>query len=309
MSFLAGTIVNNVRDAFPDPIYSAGAPQPNADGQWFRASTLYRWLDDGCRLMVSRLGWTMTDWYAMPAVANQAIYAIQPVFQILDQAYANRLQCEVLPQSEARSVYPSASSGAQAIRAYVFRQTDHLEIGFDPFPNYADPATALAGAISATVTTIALASVTGWLPTGYFTVGDELIRYASLSGTTAIGCARAQGGTTGAIHADLAVATHCGLWFKGARVPYTISDANSIVDVPLAWVSLLNAYLLSMMQMSSQEYQVAAQLMTQFDKGCQAIAQQIGGRDPITRRLGPDRADGGVPAPNITEPANLQSSG
>src|SRR5262249_47574189 len=44
---LAGTIVNNVRDEIPDAVYDTGGnPLPDADGLQ-RASSLYRWLNQG----------------------------------------------------------------------------------------------------------------------------------------------------------------------------------------------------------------------------------------------------------------------
>ncbi len=309
MPFLAATIINNVRDIYPDPAYSAGVPQPDADGPIFRAGSLYRWLDDGARLMVSRTGWTLTDWTAFPAVANKAIYNVSELWQIIDQVYASRFPCQVISRAEARAVTPNAASGLQPKDAYVHSQGGGLALGFDPFPSASDPATTLNGALTIGAVSIVLTSAAGFLPSGYALIDSELVFYQAIVGNTLTLVARGVGGTAAAAHLTAAAATHCSLWVQGARVPNTISSSTSLVEVPLAWVSLLNLYLLGMMKMSGQDEAAATKLLDLFEKGCAAIAKQVGGRDPIVRRLGDDRQSGGVPPPMVSEPAQIQSSG
>jgi hypothetical protein len=60
--------------------------------------------------------------------------------------------------------------------------------------------TTLSATISATVTTIAVASVAGLAANGYVLIGSETIYYDSISGTSLSGCARGQNGTTAASH-------------------------------------------------------------------------------------------------------------
>src|SRR5205807_9893296 len=52
----AGTIVTNVRDEIPDPVYDASdTPLPDVNGLQ-RASTLYRWLDQGVKEAARLMG-------------------------------------------------------------------------------------------------------------------------------------------------------------------------------------------------------------------------------------------------------------
>jgi len=60
--------------------------------------------------------------------------------------------------------------------------------------------TTLSATISATATTIAVASVAGLAANGYVLIGSETIYYDSISGTSLSSCARGQDGTTAASH-------------------------------------------------------------------------------------------------------------
>src|SRR5262245_28913404 len=48
---LAGDLITSIRDEIPDPSYNAATddPLPDGNGGLFRASTLYRWLDEAIR--------------------------------------------------------------------------------------------------------------------------------------------------------------------------------------------------------------------------------------------------------------------
>ena len=283
MSYLASTIINNVRDLIPDQVYVGDTPQPDTDGN-IRATTLYRWLDDGVRIMTGQLGWTLTDWTAAPAVTGQPIYSLNALFQVLDQAYANQLKCRLLSQPDADSIFPGRGTEAQAVTAYVFRATDHLDLGFLPVPNYDDPATTLNGGINASVTSIAVTSSAGFLPFGFVFIESELVQYQLISANTLLACTRGTGGTVAASHAGGAAVTHCSFWVKGSRSPSSITASTSLVEVPLGWVSLLNTYVLSQARQFQGEYQVSQALLMEFTQLVGEIRQTFGGREPVTAR-------------------------
>jgi hypothetical protein len=142
---LAGTIINRVRDLIPDPVFSGSTPQPDADAGLFRAQTLYGWLDDGVKLLVGASGWTLLDWTAMSVIASQPIYPVSPLFTVIDQAYSRALKLRLEAQAQAIDIYPNREPSAQQNRAYVFRATDHVDLGFDPPPAVDDAVTTLAG--------------------------------------------------------------------------------------------------------------------------------------------------------------------
>ncbi len=67
---------------------------------------------------------------------------------------------------------------------------------------FAASANDLDGAITAIDTTITLTSTTGFPQSGRIKIEDEIITYASTSGSNLLGCVRGVSGTTAAAHAD-----------------------------------------------------------------------------------------------------------
>jgi hypothetical protein len=306
MTILAGTIINSVRDAIPDPTYSAGVPQPDADGGLFRASTMYRWLDEGARSMTARMGYTLTDWTALPTVASQPVYAVDGLFSLIDEVYHKQLKLRLRQHGEVDEIYPGRTPAAQASAAYVYRMTDHIEVGFDPMPSAADPATTLNGGITASDASIVLTSATGFLSFGYVLIGTELIQYGGISGNTLIGCRRGLGGTTAVSHLTAVAVTQCSLWLKGTRSPLAIADSTSVVEMPPAWVPLLNLYVLAQCRTMEQEFGEAQRLLAQWDMACKGIERSFSGIDPFVRGR-PARPDG-VVLPSA-QPAQAQTGG
>ena len=82
---------------------------------------------------------------------------------------------------------------------------------------FAASANDLDGAITAIDTTITLTSTTGFPQSGRIKIEDEIITYASVSGSNLTGCVRGVNGTTAAAHAD-AEAVLC--------ATLIVSDAN-----------------------------------------------------------------------------------
>ena len=277
----AGTIIDNVRDLVPDPVYSAGTPQPDADGGLFRAQTLYRWLDDGIRLMTAATGYTVLDWTAMQAVANRAQYVVDPAFMLIDEAYANLIRARVVNQRTLDNVYPSRGTEPQATTVAVWKMTSQMTTSWWPVPSASDPTTTTNGALSASDTSITVASSAGFLAYGFALIESELVQYQSITGNTLNDVTRGAGGTTAATHASGVAATSCGLWVRGSRSPAQVTSSTSVVEVPLLWNPLLNTYLLAQCRMSENEFQEGARLMQEFEKATQSIAATFAGREPI----------------------------
>lgn len=275
MSYTAGTIINAVRDLTPDPVYSGATPQPDTDGGLFRASTLYRWLDDGVRIMARALGSVITDWTAIRQLTRQPWYALPASFQTISDGFSNQWPLDIITLTEGDVIWPSTSQAtAQSLWGYLRRRTDHLEFGLWPVPNATDPTTTLVGALAASgVDPIPVASTLTFLSFGYVLVDTEIIQYQQLTtGPAGIGTiSRGAAGTTAAAHLTGATVTHLGLWLKGTRSPATISAAASVVEVPLDVVSHLNTYLLACCRRSEQEDQEARALFKEFDDAMREI--------------------------------------
>jgi hypothetical protein len=285
----AAELINRVRDLVPDPIYSAGVPQPDADGGLFRASTLYRWLDDGVRLITAATGYTLLDWTAMRAVQNRATYAVDSAFVVLDEAYAKLIRARLLNQRTLDTIYPGRSGESQSVQVAVYRNTGQLWLSWWPVPNYFDPVTTLASPMTTVDASATLAVGTDFLDYGYALIENELVQYQELDGNQLKDLTRGAGGTLAATHSVGVSVTSCSLWVRGSRSPAQITGSTSIVEVPAMWIPLLNNYLLAQCRLSENEFQEAGRMMKEFQESVQSIAQIFAGREPITQ----DAADVG----------------
>jgi hypothetical protein len=85
----------------------------------------------------------------------------------------------------------------------------------------------------------------------------------------------------------------------------TITDSTSVVEMPPAWVPLLNLYLLAQCRTMEQEFAEAQRLLVQWDMACKGIERSFSGIDPFVRgRARPD----GIALPSA-QPAQAQTAG
>jgi hypothetical protein len=276
MSALAGTIVNAVRDLIPDPTptyLSTGIPDPDENGGLIRASTMYRWLDSGVRIMARACGSVIEDWYAVAQRHHQPFYRLSDRFNSVTHAFSNLWPCDLRTLNAGDVIWPNAVE-AQAATAYVHKRTDVLAIGLFPVPSRDDPRTSLSAGITPTAgDPIEVGATTDFLPYGYVLVDAEIIQYYTLS-TTPVGLGtitRGACGTTAASHAPGAIVSSLGFWVKGTRSPAAISAANSLVELPLDVVSHLETYLLACCRRSENEEPEAKSLFEDFARVCREI--------------------------------------
>jgi hypothetical protein len=276
MSTLAGTVINNVRDRVPDPVYSGTypneVPQPDADGGLIRAQTLYRWLDSGVRVLAQAIGASVEDWTALAQTAYQPNYVLPLGFLTIGSGFSNQWPIDTITMVEADAIWPSTPlATSQSLNGYLHKVTDHLEFGLWPVPALTDPATTLALAINASTTAaIQLASTASFLSFGYILIDAEIIQYQQLS-TAPIGVSvitRGACGTTAAAHLISVPVQHLGLWFKGTRTPATISSSTSVVELPPDITMHLETYVLAAFRRAENEHEEARALMKDFNDAC-----------------------------------------
>lgn len=274
MSITAGSLIINVRDQIPDAVYVNGQAEADGNGK-FRAQTLYRWLDEGARMMVQRTGWTIDDWWPFPQRPNQPSYVIDPRYHRLEAAFANQWPCNTLDLNEADAIWPNSMvTASQSLWAYVRRLSDHLEVGFWPVPALTEPTPTLSGNIGASGSDpILLSSVTNFLSYGYVTIDAEVIRYQKTQ-TSPAGIAvvtRGEAGTAPAAHASGATVQHCGLWIKGQRSPNQITGSATVVEIPMGWIMHLEGYVLARCRSVQGRGQEAQAAMQGFEQACANI--------------------------------------
>lgn len=269
MSVQASAIINSVRDLIPDPVYSAdGTPQPSTDGGLFRAQSLYRWLNDGVKALVSKTDWVVEDWTAVSLTNHIPHYDLNSAWQSLDEVFLNGWRLG--RAAEGYLMWPQKVETAQAVCYALHNVTDHWNLRFFPAPNITDPATTLTGSLTDAATTLTVGSATGFLPYGFLLVDSELVQYYNVSGTTLTGVLRGIGGTTAVAHANNAPVTHCAGWIKGMRTPREIAAATDLVEVPSSFQYPLQLYVLARCRQSENEFSEASSLMQQFQQECEA---------------------------------------
>ena len=278
---VAGTVINNVRDLMPDPVYNAaGVAQPDQDGAEIRAQTLYRWLSAGIREMGRRIGWQVEDWWALPLALYQNTYALDARWRSIDWCFVNQYFCTY--HDEPRTIYPAASaaSGSQSYTFSTHRLTGQLDVYIYPGSGTTDVTTTLPLAITPGTDQITVASTAGFLSYGYVQIEQEIIKYQHVMPGQISAVQRGVAGTTAASHGAGVTVRHLGLWVKGKRAANPVSLSTDFLEVPYDALPLLEMYLLSRYREYEQSRGEAKSLMDEFKEGCDSIK-----RDPTSYQV------------------------
>ena len=275
MSTPASEVINSVRDLIPDPVYSgAGVALPDTDGGLFRAQTLYRWLSDGIKKCAQGLGWVISDWTAFPAVGGQPNYLIDAKWTAISNCLVKKWV--LAPIDESLTIFPVAQLiASQPIRYQLHKNIDQITLGVFPGPSYTDGSTTNVGTITATATSLSLGSATTFLPDGYVLVDSgtvtELMKYETKTPTGVQLLTRAQGGTSAYQFGPSSTVTHCSIWLKGVRQPKAVTLSTDNIELPSAFVPLLQLYVLARCRLSENDYQEGKAMMTDFEQQLAAI--------------------------------------
>lgn len=279
MSVTAGTIINSVRDLIPDPVYdSNGNPLPAQDGSLFRSQSLYRWLDNGVKLLAGQTAWCVNDWYAYAVTANIPWYDLDGKWISCEMAFQNGLQLWLSP--EQYTIWPKTVTGDQAITYSLHNLTDHLQIRYFPAPSTTDPSTTInqVGGISSTATTVTVTDTTNFMQDAYVLIDSEIIKYGATTTTTLAPLLRGQCGTTAATHANGATVQMLSAWIQGNRVPTEITASTSVVELPLAFQPALEDFLLWKCWTSQNDVAAAKEYRDSFRAECRRIMADPGWR-------------------------------
>lgn len=277
----AASIINSVRDQIPDPVYNdAGEPEPNLDGSFLRAQTLYRWLTNGILEMSRRCNWLVPDWFAFPSTNMAESYTLDSKWVSVEALWVNQLRCVFL--DEIWRIYPSAYVG-QPLTYSMNRRAGALDLSLYGAPDQTDPVTALTVALSAAnVTSLTVADTTNFLSYGWVRIEGELIEYRLVNATTKVVSVlrRGRAGTPAGTHEIGAPVTHCSVWVKGLRRPLPVFVSTDIVELPSAFLAPLELYVLSKVREAEQSRQEAKSLMQDFLEACKDICS-----DPVWQTM------------------------
>jgi len=262
---LAGSLVTQIRDLIPDPVYdqTTNIALPDVDGNFIRAQSLYRWINNATNLIAQKLGWVIEDWNGFAVTANQPFYALDPLWHNISDAWLAGFVMNRAP--EAATIFPYRIASNRSYLYGVHKRTDHLEVFLFARPNATDAVTTLTNTIAGDgVDPIVVGSSTGFLPYGLVRIEDELLAYQTLTGGLAV-VSRGLGSTKATGHNAGATVTHCNVWMKGSRLPKVVTASTDLIELPAAFIPIVQEYVLQQVRIAEQEYQSAGVHGQNFD--------------------------------------------
>lgn len=141
----------------------------------------------------------------IPMVTGQAIYPLPiDTIDLLDTVIRtgtgqNQIDINITRISESTYItIPTKNAQGRPIQVWINRQSGNTN---------AISSTLLNGSISATDTTITVASAASLPSSGFVKIDNEIIVYQNVSGNQLLNCFRGQANTTAAVHSTLAPVT------------------------------------------------------------------------------------------------------
>ena len=255
---VAGDLVTSIRDLIPDPVYDVNnIALPDTDGNLIRSQSLYRWISNSVKLVSQKLGWALQDWNGISVRTDQPFYALDPLWHNITDAWVAGFVMNRAP--EAATIFPYKISSNRSYLYGIHKRSDHLEMFLFAKPNNTDASTTLTSALAADgVDPIPVTSTTGFMNQGMARIDDELIQYQGLSGGLSV-ITRGVGGTKAVAHDNGKTETHCNIWLKGVRLPRVITQSTDIIEIPGAFIPIIQEYVLQQVRIAEQEYQSADQ--------------------------------------------------
>lgn len=261
----AGDLVTSIRDLIPDPVYDdKNLALPDTDGNLIRAQSLYRWISNSVKLVSQKLDWSLEDWNGLAVRAEQPFYALDPLWHNISDAWLAGFVMNRAP--EAATIFPYRISSNRSYLYGIHKRTDHLEMFLFARPNNTDATTTTTSTIAADgVDPLPVASTLGFLPYGMVRIEDELIQYQTLTGGLAV-ISRGIGGTKAVAHDAGKTVTHCNIWMKGTRLPRVITQSSDLIEVPGAFIPIIQEYVLQQVRVVEQEYESAGVHAKMFEQ-------------------------------------------
>lgn len=251
-------LIHNIRVDIPDP---TEGDDTHLDGRAYSLQTILGWINDAGDVMCHKAN-IISDWYAIPTVADQDVYELPDYITSVEQVFFNLLPLD--RSSTQENMFTVKRSGS----SWWFSPYDIgiiPRLFLFPAPSVAAATDQLNGSLSSTATTLTVDSTTGFNAYGYLKIDDEIIRYAKVTSATVIGgLLRGQCGTTATAHSDNAVVVDQNLVMKCFRLPRQVENADGVLEIPRGLHPLIQLYVASRVISAEQDKQAAAQLRNEF---------------------------------------------
>jgi hypothetical protein len=312
-----GTVLGMI--AGPPPLRST-MWNPDSDGGFVGAATMYRWLNDGLQKM-SRIAGGIPGMTAVQAIAGQSMYRIPGRWIRLTNAWFDGWP---LTFGKRGDVFLHNNVMGVTGIVTIEEWTNQTVVQAWPQPNRTGAATATSGAIGNADGLIAVVSSTSFLSLGLaMLVGTpfnfqgvaagatalqtELFAYTGLntSPQQLLNCVRGIGGTTALGFGSGTQILEANLRFAGFRQPpfFSIGQAYSDLGIPLGWEVPLSNYLVAQYRLAEQQTQESMAIEKGFTDDVTALAKLYRGKTgpiqigSITREVYPGGYSGGILIP------------
>lgn len=292
----AGNIIQSIRAQIPDP-----TTDPTVDGppNGFALATLIQWINDAMRVMASTSPIIM-DWGAFASELGQDVYVLPAIVLSVEQLWYDTLPCVRSPAAD--SLFVSKVNGRSFFFGpYSLHATPRLHVW--PCADRSGATTTLSADITATATTITVASNALFKSYGYFTIESETVLYRTVTSPgTFTQILRGQAGSTAAAHLTGATVTENNIFYKCSRLPTPITGANDLIEIPVGLTPLIELYVLAKVREAEQDSQQALAMRREFQQAMEKLQERASYKGirqglQVGAQVGPDLWRGRVWVP------------
>lgn len=266
-----GDIINSARDLFPDQIPGGGNADQN--GLQVSAVTCYRWLNEALKLCAIAAN-GIRSVTGCPSVTGQNLYQFTGYWREISDVWYDGFTVRLAARKDI--FYFNNVTGYSAYAA-LNQGINVQTIELWPQPPRTSGSTMLSSAISATATTIPVASTSGFvLPFGIALIGPEIVSYQGFTSTTLFGVTRGLGATVPTASAQNTPVQECNIRLAGRAMPtlYSVGSQAATLLVPQEWEALLSIWMLAEFRESEGARSDASQLKKEFQAACASLGEQ-----------------------------------
>lgn len=253
------------------PLTNAGVPPvlnkawlPDTDGTFIATTPIYRWLNDGLKMISNEAG-GLLDYCGVGTTTNQPLYLVPGTWKEMTSVWYDGYLCLGGDRGQFFRRNQVTSEVLSQVSVSTHNNQQLLEVY--PQPARTASATTLASGMLATDTVASLTSVAGFLlPFGFVQFDSEICAYGGINPNTnqLTGLQRGLGGSAAVAHSSNAPALELNLVWSGRRdlLPnYAPGNSMSVLPVPNGWEVLLFHYMSARAKIVEHDTQAIEQAM------------------------------------------------
>jgi hypothetical protein len=271
---------------------------PDQDGQTFAAGTLFRWLTLGLREISQTVG-GLPNYSGVQSVIGQPNYVVQGEWNKITDLWYDGWPMTL---GNRQGFFKRNTVQSSVLDAGTLAVMDNrIIIENWPQPARTGGSTTLTAAIAATDILAPVVSTAGWLlPFGLAQIGNEIVSYSNLAGTSIGGLVRSLSGTLAQGWPSGTVVNELNLTFHGSLIvttQYTPGTSTSLLPIPSGWDSMLSWYMLARARAAEGDAQGSQQAMQAYQSQVQMWARtnrQLAGPVQISQHGGEFTVFGGT---------------